>query len=55
MIKQVDVCKDCANRKLGCHADCQKYIQAKADVEEQKRLLKEFNEQNYFSFKGLRA
>lgn len=26
-------CKDCPDRKVGCHVTCEKYIQEKADID----------------------
>lgn len=45
-------CKDCAERKLGCHGSCQKYMAAKAEdmkITEEKR-----NEMNYIGYCVLR-
>lgn len=34
-----DVCRDCKERKVGCHADCEKYnTWAKANREEKREL-----------------
>lgn len=30
---RVHCCKDCTNRVVGCHATCEKYIQAKENNE----------------------
>lgn len=33
-------CKDCAERYMGCHSYCQKYLSEKAEYEEDKRREK---------------
>ena len=38
---RITVCKDCEDRYLACHDSCEKYKQAKRDLEEDKRLLAE--------------
>ena len=37
----IEVCKDCVDREIGCHATCEKYITAKKEWEETKRLIYE--------------
>lgn len=32
----ITCCKDCSNRVPGCHGTCEKYIQQKAEYEDQK-------------------
>jgi len=41
-------CKDCLDRYSGCHAKCEKYAAAKADVEELK--AKHMDELNYIGY-----
>lgn len=33
-------CKDCTERKLGCHATCEKYIKDKMEHDKLKELIK---------------
>lgn len=30
-------CKDCSNRKIGCHANCSRYIEYKTQLEQYKQ------------------
>lgn len=32
------VCKGCKDRVVGCHAECEKYISAKTEYEEEKDI-----------------
>ena len=32
----ISPCKDCKNRKLGCHGECKKYAEFKAQAEKNK-------------------
>ena len=54
-MKQINVCRDCKNRKIGCHAECKKYLEAKAEYEAEKQIKKEFDEIKFFSLRGLRG
>ena len=35
----IEVCKDCTEREIGCHATCKKYIDAKKEWEETKKKI----------------
>ena len=35
-----DVCKDCTERHIKCHADCQRYLDAKKQHEEERDRIK---------------
>lgn len=39
----ISPCKDCKNRKLGCHGECKKYSEFKAKIEEKKKIYKKIN------------
>lgn len=34
-----ETCKDCADRSVGCHGTCQKYLDAKAEYEAKKNQV----------------
>lgn len=36
MVKFQPVCKDCENRKVGCHNQCQTYLDAKREFDRYK-------------------
>ena len=36
-------CKDCKDRRLGCHGECKKYAEYKAKIEENKKIYKKRN------------
>lgn len=38
---RISCCKDCPDRSVGCHAECERYIQEKAEYDEQKALILE--------------
>ena len=42
-------CKNCTNRKLGCHGSCEAYISFKKEKEEEKKERQ--NESLYFDTK----
>ena len=51
-IKQT--CKDCKDRKIGCHANCSKYLNAKYEhdkkLSDYRRRYKKFSDaMNYFT------
>lgn len=33
------VCKDCEERHIGCHADCERYIKETEEIREEKNKL----------------
>lgn len=37
-------CKDCQDRKVGCHAECAKYIKAKAEHDEEQKAIRRAQE-----------
>ena len=47
-MKRIECCFKCDHRHIGCHAECEEYIQEKAqrehDREEMFRGMKEFND-----------
>lgn len=36
-------CKDCADRVIGCHIDCKRYIDSVNEYEEIKERIREYN------------
>lgn len=36
----IKCCKDCTERHIGCHSECDKYIQEKQLLEEEKKKMK---------------
>lgn len=34
------VCRDCGDRKIGCHAECERYIKEQAEREEKLERLR---------------
>ena len=49
-------CKDCADRKMGCHSICEKYKEFKKISEEEKRIIdkkrREYNDVLGFGVKS---
>ena len=44
-------CKDCKNRKVGCHADCKKYLNWKKEYDAQVKQAKQIrNTHNNFFY-----
>lgn len=44
MVKMKGVCKECQNREVGCHGHCETYLNAKAEMQEEKdRIYKAKN------------
>lgn len=39
-------CKDCVDRRVGCHDRCEKYKQFKIDREDNNKKLKEYKEKS---------
>lgn len=39
MIKKNEVCRYCTERKVGCHAVCEKYIKEKQEIREQNEKI----------------
>ena len=35
----ITVCKDCADRYIGCHSKCERYIREKEETAEQKAII----------------
>lgn len=42
----VNTCKDCKERHVGCHGNCEKYIQAKELCEKRKEEYRKFKREN---------
>lgn len=40
-------CKDCTERHIGCHSDCDRYNKEKSEIEKNKSILKYHKEKNY--------
>ena len=38
-MQKITVCKDCPDRHPACHDRCEKYIQAKKDLQERKDMI----------------
>lgn len=38
-------CKNCSDRKVGCHSNCEKYLKYKAEMERQRILRTEQKEE----------
>lgn len=38
-MQKITVCKDCQDRHPACHDRCEKYIQAKKDLQERKDMI----------------
>lgn len=38
-MQKITVCKDCPDRYPACHDRCEKYIQAKKDLQERKDMI----------------
>lgn len=38
-MQKITVCKDCPDRHPACHDHCEKYIQAKKDLQERKDMI----------------
>jgi hypothetical protein len=36
---KIGVCKDCADREIGCHATCERYITAKKEWDEERHRV----------------
>lgn len=36
-----NVCKDCADRHVGCHAECDRYLSAKAKHEDERAMIRD--------------
>lgn len=34
-------CKDCESRKVGCHSQCEKYLNFRDEYEKQKKTIRE--------------
>ena len=53
-IEKVDApCKDCANRKVGCHSECEKYTSYKDAIYERNVVTRKALNKEVFSQKGL--
>lgn len=39
-MSQIYVCKDCQDRRIGCHATCQKYIEQSRQRQERKEAIR---------------
>lgn len=52
---QVDVCFDCPNRQVGCHADCEVYKEAKKESEERKAKAREERKKELIGFSNNKA
>ena len=39
-MKIQETCRGCQERKLGCHATCEKYLAAKAEYEQKKKIFR---------------
>lgn len=48
-------CRDCQDRYVGCHADCEDYIRVRKRWEDYKENLKKLkaNDKNYRKFKAI--
>lgn len=56
-IMMINPCKDCTDRHIGCHSECDKYKYWKARLEEVKKAKEEQHKKDeaYFSYKkGIR-
>ena len=42
-------CKDCVNRKVGCHGTCEKYREWRKNYDKQKKLIKS-QERKYYDY-----
>lgn len=42
----ITCCKDCANRRAGCHADCERYAAWKAEQEAAKAVKDKIKKDN---------
>ena len=43
-MKIQETCRGCQERKLGCHATCEKYLAAKAEYEQKKKIFRDCKE-----------
>ena len=46
----VQVCFDCKNRQIGCHADCEIYQDAKRESEERKKKAQEKRRDEFIGY-----
>lgn len=46
-------CRDCEERHMGCHSDCEKYLEAKGDYDQRKEFIYEIKskERAYKAYK----
>ena len=52
------VCRDCNDRQVGCHGNCERYIRSKREFEDQKdelRKIKEHEDAYYLYIKQKRS
>lgn len=49
----INTCKDCPNRYIGCHADCETYIQAEQEWQKRKDFIRKAKREayGYYTFK----
>lgn len=45
-------CKDCKERKLGCHANCEKYLEFRSHQDSINRIKKTEHENRSYSFES---
>lgn len=43
----VNPCKDCTERYVGCHSECEKYAEYRSQIEEKNRLIHEGRQELY--------
>ena len=43
-MKIQETCRGCQERKPGCHATCEKYLAAKAEYEQKKKIFRDYKE-----------
>lgn len=51
----VQVCFDCKNRQIGCHADCEIYQDAKRESEERKKKAQEKRRDEFIGYSNNKA
>jgi hypothetical protein len=46
----INPCKDCKDRHINCHAECEKYIQAKQEHEDKQAAIRKSKYDMYNTF-----